>query len=80
MTGNGGITLNFAPIDLKPRIWTFQMGYYRSPLWLKLKRKISGAIFFLFFLDFDRIFLPYTPFFDLNSKLSTNFFTTYLKQ
>ena len=26
MTGNGAYTLNFAPIDLKPRIWTFQMG------------------------------------------------------
>ena len=25
MTGNGAITTNFAPIDLKPRIWTFQM-------------------------------------------------------
>ena len=25
-TGNGAINTNFAPIDLKPRIWTFQSG------------------------------------------------------
>ena len=70
MTGNGAGSPNFAPIDLKPRIWTFQTRCYRPPA-VPQARNIRSKRLFLFF-GFVPILLPH----GLNGGFSrVNFFS-----
>ena len=60
---------NFAPIDLKPRIWTFQTGAIDPRGGSSEKYREQKVLLFLG--GFVPIFLPHTPFFDLDPPRQT---------
>ena len=53
MTGNGAGGPNFAPIDLKPRIWTFQTRCYRPPRCASSEKYQEQKAFFIFWIRSD---------------------------
>ena len=48
MTGNGVPRVSFAPIGLKPRIWTFQITCYRMMSGHKIETSTPKSFFFFF--------------------------------